>query len=420
MLRQLVKHGSVMTAGNVVAGLFSYAFMIIAARGLGPTEFGALGALLSLFYMASSLISAIITLVSRNVAEARARDPEVDITHLVRSPIITVGVHSIIVFAIYAALSPSLNRLLNIDNLPAVVLLGVFCVIAALNGVLRGSLQGVHHFGAVALAISCEALLRLLIGIVCFLIGFSLLGALLAYLCSTAICLFLTLPMVPLNWRRFFAPVADKAEIQTSRRAYSTALSFVAFAAITQVDMIAAKVYLSAADAGYYAAACNFVKTPFLLIAGSFAMAMFPALVGVRSGTRDGQRLLRITLLAVGACLGGATLICLWLAKPIIASLLGPAFLPLAPWLGLFALAACVPAILAVVMRYVLLSDMRLLVVALAAGTAAEISLLLLFHSTPVSVCGALFAGGVVALVLLSVVPSLRSRFSGGPGAHVE
>lgn len=145
MLRTLIKHGSILTLGNLLSGLLGYAFMIVAARCLGPADFGAFGALLSLFYVALAPIGAVNTLVAQNLVELRRDQPNADITPLIRASILTVILYSLGGLALYCAASPFIARALKIGALSPVLLLGILCVVYALSAVFRGALQGLSE-----------------------------------------------------------------------------------------------------------------------------------------------------------------------------------------------------------------------------------------------------------------------------------
>ncbi|MGC9317126.1 MAG: hypothetical protein ACP5KN_03715 [Armatimonadota bacterium] len=246
-----------------------------------------------------------------------------------------------------------------------------------------------------------EAGFRFALGLVLWATGFTLVRAVVAYLLSSLLRLAGYALCLPIDWRRFFASRLGLRETTITRRAYITGAAFCLLAALTQVDMIAAKHYLAADVAGHYAAACTLTKTPFLLLAGSFASVMFPSVVRTGSTTSEGLKLLAQTLGLVGGGIGLVVVVCSLLPEQIVTLLMGAEFRPLADWLPIFALLACAPGLLSVVARYYMVSHGSLLVPWLAIGLAAVVGSLALFHDSELHIAAAMAIGSGVPLLAL-------------------
>jgi O-antigen/teichoic acid export membrane protein len=398
VLRTLVKHGSTLTLGNLVSGLLGYAFMIVAARGLGPADFGAFGALLSLFYVALAPIGAVNTLVAQNLVELRRDQPDADITPLIRASMLTVILYSLGGLALYCAASPFIARALKIDSPSPVLLLGILCVVYAIAAVFRGALQGLMRFTALAVVGIAEAALRLLFLLGLAVVGLSLTGSLSTYLVAASATLVAAALILPIHWPAALPGMPRRDELRPTPHAHRTMFAFCVLAALSQLDMLAAKHFLPADAAGHYAAACSLIRNPFLMIVAGFAGAMFPSVVEARARTSAALRLLGTTALLSAVCLGAGVAVCYLFPRPVVAAALGDGYLPLAGWLGTFALASCVPAALTVAVLYSVAVQSRVLVPVLLAGLVAETAALLVSHGTAQNIMEAMVLGNGVSL----------------------
>ncbi|GEM_PF-7001345 len=401
MRSSVLRSGALLTGGNIAAGVFSYGFVIIAARGLGPDQFGSLGVLLTFLYFASSLVQGVATIVSRYAAVVGEDDRE-ELTDLVRSSAFTVGAYSLAALLIYIALSPLINAELSIGSIGAVIVIGIVSVMRAVGAVLRGAVEGLLRFATSAASYTLEAITRFGLGLLLMAIGFSLLNATLVFAISSILLLAIPALALPVDWRSVFSHRPRRSDLTVTGQAYAVGGAFLLIAVLSQLDMVAAKYFLSAEVAGYYAAASNLIRAPFLMLAGGFASAMFPSVVQAGTRTPHGLRLLTVTAGAVLAGIVVVTTACYLAPRMIVGLLLGDEFLPLAQWLGIFAAGSSLPALLTVVTRFHMAQHSPLLVWSLGAGCALSIISLVVLHDSPLHMILASALGSLIPLVPLS------------------
>ena len=409
MRSSVLKSGALLTGGNIAAGVFSYGFVIIAARGLGPDEFGSLGVLLTFLYFASSLVQGVATIVSRYVSVVGDENRS-ELTDLVRSSLLTVGAYSLGALVIYVAISPLITSKRDIGSLAAVSVIGIVAVMRALTAVLRGAGEGLLRFIVSAVAYTLEAMVRFGLGLALIAVGYTLLRTTLIFVASSLVLLAIPALVLPIDWRSILSRRPSHSEFTVTGQAYAVGGSFLLIAVLSQLDMIAAKYFLPGEVAGYYAAAANRVRAPSLMVAGGFASAMFPSVVRAGARSRHGIRLFYITVAAVLASVLLVTLVCYLMPEMIVGLLLGDEFLPLARWLGVFAAASSLPALLTVVTRFHMAEHSPLLIWSLAAGCALSIISLIVLHASPLHMILASALGSLIPLIplSLSVLHSLR------------
>ncbi len=164
---------SVAALGGNVLGL---AFTVVLARALGPVGYGSLAALVSAFLIVSIAGSALQITVAREVSvEASRHDPTLR-SHVLRWTSATLSITALCVVLGIIFRGP-LATLTGVDDAPWGA-----AAIPATGGawlflsVLRGALQGLQRFQAVALSIVGEAALRLVAAATLVGLGFGVTG----------------------------------------------------------------------------------------------------------------------------------------------------------------------------------------------------------------------------------------------------
>lgn len=404
MSLRLLKHGAVLTIGNVVAGGLSYIFMILAARHLGPAEMGTLGSLLAIFYIISlPMDGAIGTLVAQRVARNRDGSLQDRTRTTVRGSLVIVLRYVAVGLVILAAVSPLMRKGLDLDGYTALLALAACIAFFAVYSIFRGALQGLEQFALFSAVVAGEAAVRLvlLLGLPTPLLSAS--SALAIYpvgyvLATTIIAIRIRFP-----WRDT-AAAGDKSESSSlSRHALLTAIAFCLLGTLSQLDMVAAKYFLSDNVAGYYAGVNSLVKTPLRLISLAFSMAMFPSVVAL--GARTSRALSQLAAACFASLLAtlSAAAVCSLYPQPLVLATLGESFAPLAAWLGPFALALVPPTLLAVLARFYIELDTRVLVLGLVIGLIVQVVSLALYHGTPQHVMLSMALGNGLPTMFLTV-----------------
>lgn len=401
MSLHVLKQGFILTIGNVVGGLLSYAFMILAARGLGPKDFGALGALLAIFYVVSlPLDGAIGTLLVQRITERRM-DSETDPMVTVRNALYVVARYSPFVLIVYIAVLPFLKKVLKLEDYSGLLVLGVCGIGFAVYSVFRGALQGLERFSLLAALISGEAAMRLVLLFALTVPGLSVANTLATYVTGYLLATVVGAHRIQFNWRSLFVTNSRDQNTALSRHAWLTAVAFCVTSLLMQIDMVAAKHYLHEDVAGYYAAACSLIKTPFRLVTFAFSAAMFPSVVAAGAHTRRALKQLVTATFASLLAMAVGAVACFALASTIVALALGPEFSPLANWLGLFATAAMAPSLLFLIARFFIALDTRVLLMALLSGVVFETISLLVFHNSVLHIMIGMTIGNIVPVAAL-------------------
>lgn len=323
-----------MTAMNVAA----YAFTLVAARRLGPDGYSVVAALMGVVLVVNVLALGVQATTARHVAQ-HGDDPATA-TEMVRTAVRS----ALALGALCLVLSPIAARLLRLDSWLTAATVAVTAAALTVTGAQLGILQGHQSWRAFAGLCLATGAGRLLVGGTAVVLWPTPLGAM------TGVALGALLPLV-VGRRLTRAPAAlpvGSVGVAMPRRPHGIlrdvlhdSHTLLAFFALTQVDVFAARVVLPADEAGIYAS--GLILTKAVLFLPTFVTVMaFPTLA-----RRTGPRHLHLAGLGVILGIGlGAVAGTVLLPRLSLAFVGGPAYAAVQPDLWLFAVLGTVIAMI--------------------------------------------------------------------------
>ena len=323
-----------MTAMNVAA----YAFTLVAARRLGPDGYSVVAALMGVVLVVNVLALGVQATTARHVAQ-HGDDPRTA-TEMVRTAVRS----AVALGALCLVLSPIAARLLRLDSWLTAATVAVTAAALTVTGAQLGILQGHQNWRAFAGLCLTTGAGRLLVGGTAVVLWPTPLGAM------TGVALGALLPLV-VGRRLTRSPAAlpvGAVGVATPRRPHGIlrdvlhdSHTLLAFFALTQVDVFAARVVLPADEAGIYAS--GLILTKAVLFLPTFVTVMaFPTLA-----RRTGPRHLHLAGLGVILGIGlGAVAGTVLLPRLSLAFVGGPAYAAVEPDLWLFAVLGTVIAMI--------------------------------------------------------------------------
>ncbi|TFD22885.1 hypothetical protein E3T32_05950 [Cryobacterium sp. TMT2-23] len=402
------QHGKALLEIGVVSafGIFATAgFQIVASRGLGPSGFGLLASFLAIINVAAvgsaALRSSIAVVTSESVAlgttppQVRRRLDTSMIEALVLGGICTVAL---------LGASSWLTTSLETNSL-ALILTAATVLPYFLFSRAQGLLQGTGDSRSVVLWTSGSQIAQLALTVIALALGLGAIGIL------GVILLIAVLGTVGSSYqaRRFYIP--------TTRRPFSVDSSVVllltiAFAWLTNADVILVRSGTSELVAGSFAAAAVLVKTT-LILPATLSLYLLPRFVNRRddaSMTKLGVNMtLGLTFLSGAAMF----LLVLLAGGPLVRVLFGPGYelaIVYLPWLALMWLPwAMSLAVLVRITAAASKAGLVVLIIAAAAQWAGATSLL------PDVAAMMIFNGslGVLTLAALFSIHLARTRSPG-------
>ena len=293
--RQTLRGGVVIAVAMGVMNVTTYAFTILAARLLGPAEYGALAAVMGLLLVVNVLSLGLQATAARRVSAAPGDLPQIE------REVLTTGYVSALALGLLAlAATPLVTATLNLDSWVAAALIAATAVPLSIMGAQAGILQGERRWGPLAAIYLCVGLGRIGFGAVALIVEPDTLGAMIGVAAGAFV------PVV-VGWfalrhagrRRTGSNVATT---RTSRWAPGSVLretghnshALLAFFALSNADVVIARSTLDEHQAGLYAAGLILAKAV-LFLPQFVVVVAFPSMA--RAGARKWMHL--ISLLVV-------------------------------------------------------------------------------------------------------------------------
>jgi O-antigen/teichoic acid export membrane protein len=395
--------GSAVAVATSVMNVATYGFTIIAARVIGPSEYGAFAACLSFLLVVQVGALGLQATAARRIALERHHVAAIE-KAILR---LTARV-SLVVGLVMLALVPVINRLLNLDDLVTATIVALTVVPLTLAGGQAGVLQGERRWRALAVFYVAGGIPRLVVGTSLILwrpdATTALLGVGIGFLFPVAVGAWF------LRHRR--TPELVPGEHSARSMLVESVLNaqvLLAFFALSSADIVMARHVLSEHDAGLYAA--GLIMTKVMLFLPQFIVVIaFPDM----ATPENRKRALRLSLLAVGG-LGLAAVVAARVLSGLAMVFVGGAeFGEVEDLLWVFAVLGTVLAMLQLQVYAVLARQGRRTVLLVWAALVVAVALGLRTDSV-VGLVGVVVAVDSVLLVVLTVVSLRISRTAPPP-----
>jgi O-antigen/teichoic acid export membrane protein len=395
----MTRGATVMVLLTLVASAVNYASNLIFSRLLNPAEFGDLTAILAFAVIAALPTGAAQTVIAeriaRNAAEGRTEQNRWLIRHAL-GHVVTVAA---MVGVLYALSLPLVIELLEIRAPgPAIALLPLL-VLTFISPVAVGVLQGMDRFIAFGVMTLAIAVSRIAFGVPWAAAGGGSGGA----VGGQAIGLFVVLLVTGWILRDQLLPRGSGAATSGIKRrptpaALSASAAFIAFAVISNLDILLAKLFLTPHDVGLYAALATIAKVVIFLPA-AIAVVMVPNAARARHSPAASRRVLRIAALLVVATSLIAALPAAVAPGFMIRVMFGGEYLAAQNGVLPMVFAGAGLALLYLLVTYAVAIDDRRWTWIVVAGVALQVAGVAAFHASPAQV--ATIQAAVVLVVLL-------------------
>ena len=274
-------------------------------RMLSISEYGLFITIMAFFALLSSPLGALLMVVSRKVSEYFAVGDDGNISHFFISINICSLTVSAFVLLIFLIFSPYIQSYLKAPNISPVYLLGIILSISCLPIINNAFLQGLQHFNWLAVSSLFGVVLRVVLALILVSMGFGVSGAIggiiLGVLLGWGFTLVVLYPLIQKGKEKKF-----KKTHLTFKPAFPVLIASIAFASMTQLDVVMVNFYFPEEIAGQYAAASILGKTV-LMLSGGIVMVLFPMVAaGHARGGRGEYLLTQALVLTALLCSAGA------------------------------------------------------------------------------------------------------------------
>ena len=271
---KLVQASSWLLAGGVAGGILGYVFQIIMGRMLSVAEYGALSSIMAIYAIMSTPFQTIFMIVSRRVSVLKSQKNIDSIAKLFFVLNYKVAGISFILILFFWFL-PFIKKYLLIENSSQFYLLIGILISTTFFSINKAYLQGLQYFKWLSASGVLSNLFKTIIAIIFVYFGFGVSGALGGVFISTLITLVLTYFILHPTLNKNSTSSPSTTSFLFKSASLAVLFANIAFATMTQIDMVLVKYFFSEQDAGLYAAASILGKAV-LYLPGGITMALFP------------------------------------------------------------------------------------------------------------------------------------------------
>jgi len=340
-------------------------------RILGPVDYGTLASIFAVIYILSIVPLSSSVAVVKFVSSAKSDAEVAGIFGKIKSFIFQIA---LVLFVIYLIGSPVIAKFLHIDNLLVVALVAPYLFFSLMSLAYQSTLQGLLKFWGVVGPSLVSSVFKLVLGLLLVYLGWSVMGAMVGLLVA-----------VVLSWGyvrrlgRQIPAVKKREEFSVGvflKFSVPVLLQALAFTSLFTTDVILVKHFLSAFDAGLYAAISTLGKIIYFA-SQPVTSVMFPIVAGKKS---RGEKYRDVFYLSLGATMAislGIVLFYYLLPGVAIGLLYGEEYLAAKTelvWMGMF---LSVYALSYLLVNFLLsVGRTRIVILPLAAGVVQVVALM--------------------------------------------
>lgn len=406
---RLLRNNVIYLGGSVAVGLLGYVFHFVVGRLLGPSAYGVVAAALSALYILT-LPALVVQIVSaRFISLAAGRQALGSVRPLllrISGLSLLIGVPVALVLFL---LAPAASQFLQVSDRSVIFVLAATTIAMLLVSANRGALQGLRRFLALIGNQLIDMSSRVIVGAVLVVAGLKALGAVIALVAGPLLAYG---ESVVLIWRLKGDDAVERTQLaEVGRYAVSAAVAAMGVTYMFSADVVLSKHFLTAADAGIYAAGSVLGRVAYFL-GVTVATVMFPEVATLHARDEDHFHVVDASL-ALVAGMSVALIGAYFLLPQVVLLPYGSEFDAVRPFLGPFAIALSLLAVANLLVSYFLSVNSRRFIAPLLGACVLETVLISLFHSGPGQIVAMLAitqAALAVTLGALYAVERLRPR----------
>ncbi|MBI1911187.1 MAG: oligosaccharide flippase family protein [Deltaproteobacteria bacterium] len=373
----LVRNASILFVCTMAGNFSNYCFQFLMGRQLSLDDYGTMNALLSVVTSITLPAGAIMIVLAKYSSIYSVKNKEAAMGSLYAGSLKRIGAAAIAAALLFMSLSWFIKDYLRVAEISSVLLLAIGIFGSFIMAVNLGLLQGMQRFYYLGVGIGLGGILRLLLGAVFILIGFGLNGAIAATVLPSVFIFLITLKPLKAYLNSNSASFRHEGIFKYS---VPVLASSVAFAFLSNIDLIMIKHYFTPEAAGLYSSVAVLGKT-LLYLPSSFALAVFPMVTEADAINGDFFKILdKALIFAIGLCSAGVFVFAL-VPELIISLLFGARFSEAAEFLKYYGAAMSFMAVLSILISFNLARNKTGFIYSLGAGSLLMVSAIALFHS---------------------------------------
>ncbi|MBI4129950.1 hypothetical protein HY468_01390 [Candidatus Roizmanbacteria bacterium] len=395
-----LKSTTVMVGGHNLANVGAYLYHLFMGRMLVPSDYGALQSLISLSNILNVPLVTINTVVMKFVSTYVGRGEPEKISSLYyqlkKIFLVVLGIGGLI----FLLLTGPILQFLHLTSWLLVLFLDVALFFGLVNFLNRATLQGLAKFVPLTIAQTIETFGKLMLGIIAVSIGWGVAGAygafvLIMFVSYAYMTRILKIALGKPTWHPLPLGAMGKFAIPS-------ALMTVGVTALYNTDVVLVRHFLSAYEAGLYAALSVLGKIIFFGTA-PITSTMFPLVSEAHARGERHRGIFLKSLLFLVAIAGSVTLVFSLAPDILMSTLIGSQYTEAAAYLSRFSIFLSLVALIFLFLNYFLSIQRMTPIYVVLVGSIAQAVLLFLYHTTITTVITISLSVTTILSVMLSL-----------------
>lgn len=329
----LIRDSFILFVATMITNLGAFLYHFVMGRFLGPSAYGTLGVVLSLFYILLVPFYVIQTSLSKFVSEFKAKNDNKSISNLFYKSTKKLLVLGLITSVVSIVISFSLADFFKIP-VKIIWIVALSIPFLFLLPIVRGVLQGKQMFKSLGINMIIEAFSKFLIGLLFVFLGFGIFGAVF----GIAACYISAFLFGFLVLRRYYKKSNKKLNTKMMYK-YSLPV-FIVLLTLTlfySLDVMLVKHYFNDLDAGYYSAFALLGRIAFFA-SYSIVFVLFPKVAEMHALGKQNLHILKKAMLLSAIVSAAIILSYLLLPKLVVLILFGSKYIAITKYITAFAL----------------------------------------------------------------------------------
>ncbi len=392
-----VRSTSLVVGGHAAANVGAYFYHLFMGRLLVPADYGLLQSLISLSNLLSVPIVTLNTVVVKFISTYVGKEEREKISSLYFQLRRFLFGLLFIGGSIFLLFTKPIMLFLHLDSWLNVIILDLAIFFGLVNFLNRATLQGLALFWPLTITQFIEAFGKLALGVAAVLLGLRVPGA---YGAFVLIIFISYIYMVAVLGRKLGKPVFHPLPVRAmTRYAVPSALMTIGVTALYNTDVILVRHFLSAYDAGLYAALSVLGKIIFFGTA-PVATTMFPLVSEAHARGEKYHRIFLLSLLFLLSVAGSVTLLFSLAPDFFMRLLIGTQYLDASRFLAPFSMFLSLCSLIFLFVNFFLSIHRTKAVFIVLGGAIVQAGLLFVYHSSIMTVI-------TISLVVTTVVSVL-------------
>ena len=394
---RLVRASAGLFVGGIVGGMMGYMFQVVMGRMLSTVEYGLFSAMMALNAILGAPLSTLMLVVSRKVSEYRAKEDNGSITDLYFSINIRTLIAGALVLGLYLFFAQQIQIYLHAPSVIPVYLLGVLLFLTFPTAINNAFLQGMQVFGWLSASTSLGVLFKLACSSWFIWMGYGLSGAV-----GGVVAAFLVLWLV--GYGVLHQPLAQgrkniyQAAHLSIKSATPVLIANVAFATMTQIDIVLVNYYFSPHEAGLYAAASILGKAV-MYLPGGIVTALFPMVAESHARKEASAHLLFQAVILTAVLCGASAIFYYFFGEKIIALLYGQSYREAGEVLKYFGIAMIPMALVLVAENFLIAKGKVLFAYLFLAVAPLQLTVIYFFHQSLQMIVAVIGISGLILAI---------------------